>query len=89
MYEACSLTIGDFSGCSFLLFAGSLLRAAGEGSIFLGSGSFPMTWGLGLLWAQVLCENWLFQCWLSLKHGNQGVNSGAAFYGEERTNPGL
>lgn len=65
-----------FSGCSFLLCAGSLLGATGEGSISLGSGLFPITWGSGLLWAQVLWENLAFQCWLSLKHGNQGVYSG-------------
>lgn len=46
-----------FSGWSFLLSAGSFLRAAGEGSISLGSRSFPIILELGLLWVQVLWEN--------------------------------
>lgn len=83
MYEVCSLTVGDFLVVLFRFFAGSLLRAAGEGSISLGSGSFPITRGLGLLWAQVLCEHWLFQYWPSPKHGHQGVYTSAAFYGAE------
>lgn len=80
-----------FSGCSFFVCsAGSFLRAAGEGSISLGSRSFPITPGLGLLWATGSLGKLNFsQCRLSRERGSQGVQSGGLFYGEERASLGL